>query len=327
MYLQFNKESRIELAILLKTGLSHRRCAKQLGFHHSSVGREIEANKGSDGVYRGASAHKKALGRRKEAKKLFRKIENCKWLQKIIIRLLKKHWSPEQIAGRLKLEKGKTVVCHETIYKWIYSKKPELKKYLRCKKGKYRRKRGTKKREKLRELRRFRRIGSRPPIVETRERIGDWEGDTVIGKEKTQRLLTHNERKSGYLMADKLDVVSAKIITEKTAIRFNRLPKKQRYTITYDRGSEFGWDDSLIEKKTGTIVYRAEAYHSWERGSNENTNGLLREFFPKGSFFDTITQKDVDRAVRCINFRPRKRLNYLTPHEVFKRGGAVQARI
>ncbi len=327
MFIQFNRENRLELATLLRAGLSFRQCAKQLGFNHSAVSREVQSNKDDDGVYRAGIAHRKSLQRRKKAKQSLRKIENNKWLEKVIIKYLKLHWSPQQIAGRLKMERGKTFVCHETIYQWVYHKRPELKKYLRCKKGKYRKKRGTKEREKQRELEKFRHIEERPAIVESRERIGDWEGDTIIGKERKQRILTYNERRSGYLMADKLSVVTAEIVIKQTSKRFSRIPKHQRYTITYDRGREFGCDDDLIERGTRTKVYRANAYHSWERGSNENTNGLVREFFPKGTFFATITQKDVDRAVKLINSRPRKRLGYLTPHEVFKRGGAIQTRI
>ena len=207
-----------------------------------------------------------------------------------------------------------------TIYQWIYTRKKCLKKYLRGKKGKYKKKRGTAIREKQRELAKRRRIDQRPLIVKTRERIGDWEGDTIVGKEKTQRILTHVERKSGYAMACKLDKVTAEIVENKTVEIFKKIPKSKRHTITYDNGIEFGGDDTFIEDKVKVEVYRANPYHSWERGSNESWNGLLREFFPKKTFSANITQKEVDRAVRLINHRPRKRLNYLTPYEVFVKG-------
>lgn len=318
MYMHFNKEIRIKLAALLKAELSQRDCAKQLGFDHSTISREISKNKDPDGVYRGASAHKRALARRKQSKQASRKIQNDpKLKQRILYRLVNKHWSPEQIAGRLSKSNKDYSICHETIYRWIYQDRSDLKKYLRCKKGKYRRKRGTKTREKQREQAKVKHIETRPAIVETRSRIGDWEGDTVVGKEKTQRILTHNERRSGYLVASKLNKVSAEIVRNKIKKVFNKIPRSKKYTITYDNGTEFGKDDDIIERDTGTDVYRAKTYCSTDRASNENLNGLLREFFPKGSYFKDVTQKDVDRAVKLINHRPRKRLNYLTPHEVF----------
>ena len=154
--------------------------------------------------------------------------------------------------------------------------------------------------------------------VATRERIGDWESDTIVGKEKKQRILTYVERKSGLGMADKLEEVTAEIVQEKTSARFNALPKKARHTLTRDNGVEFGDLDRDLEEKTGMTVYRATPYHSWERGTNENWNGLLRQFFPKGTLFATIAQCHVDQAVRLLNNRPRKRLGYATPRERFR---------
>ena len=154
--------------------------------------------------------------------------------------------------------------------------------------------------------------------MEKRRRVGDWEDDTVIGKEKKQRVLTTVDRVSGFGFADKLGVVTAEIMKQKTVARFQSLPRHVRHTLTRDNGVEFGDLDRDVEKKTGLKVYRAHAYHSWERGSNENWNGLLRQFFPKGMYFATITQQDVDEAVELLNDRPRKRLGYATPREVFK---------
>ena len=162
-----------------------------------------------------------------------------------------------------------------------------------------------------------RRIDTRPALVEKRERVGDWEGDTIVGAEKTQRLLTPVERKSGYLFADKLDIVTAEIVREKTARRFRSVPKEKRETITSDNGSEFS-DHAKLEEDTGITVSFAYPYHSWERGTSENTNELIRQFFPKGSSFSMITEQRVEQVARLINNRPRKRLSYLTPREVFK---------
>lgn len=209
------------------------------------------------------------------------------------------------------------VVCHETIYTFIYEKRPDLVRYLRHQKSKYRKKRGTHARLQMNKISKVRMIGERPTIVEERSRIGDWEGDTVVGKEKKQRILTHVERKSGYGIASKLDIVIAEIVERKTETIFKKIPSKKRLTLTRDNGPEFGDYDRTLEKNTGLEVYRANAYHSWERGSNENWNGLLRQFFPKGLMFATITEYDVQHAVRMLNNRPRKRLGFQTPREKF----------
>ena len=272
-----------------------------------------------DGVYRGASAHKKYLARRKEAKKPHRTIENNRQLRRHIVRKLKLGWSPEQIAGRLRRVHKRTLVCHETIYTFVYEVRPELVKYLRRQKNKYRKKRGSIARIGRNRASKIKRIEERPTIVETRTRLGDWEGDTVVGKEKTQRILTYVERKSGYALAEKLDEVTAEIVEEKTEELFLAIPTSKRITLTRDNGVEFGDYDQMLEEKTGMEVYRATPYHSWERGTNENWNGLLRQFFPKGTNFATITPYEVKQAVKLLNNRPRKRLGYMTPREVFMR--------
>jgi len=259
------------------------------------------------------------MARRKAAKKANRKIENDTELRRYIVSKIRKYWSPEQIAGRLKkMCGGFPIISHETIYKFIYMEKPKLIKYLRHQKCKYRKRRGSRARMELCRAMKIKRIEERSIVVEERSRIGDWENDTVIGKEKVQRALTYVERKSGYGMADKLDVVTAEIVHKKEVARFKKIPKKKRLTVTRDNGSEFGDYDSTLEKKTGMNVYRANAYHSWERGTNENWNGLFRQFFPKGMCFATVTQYQIDKAVKLLNDRPRKRHNYSTPREVFR---------
>lgn len=289
-----------------------------MGMNRSNIGREIESNKDSDGVYRGGHAHKRALQRRKKAKQKYRKIENNSTLQRYIIKKLKVYWSPEQIAGRLKRIHGVTAVCHETIYSFVYEKRPDLVTYLRHQKNKYRKKRGTHARLKRNRVSKIRLISERPEIVEKRSRIGDWEGDTVVGKERKQRILTYIERKSGYGIGSKLDVVTAEIVEQRTETIFKNIPRRKRLTLTRDNGPEFGDFDRTLEKRTGIDVYRANPYHSWERGSNENWNGLLRQFFPKGLMFASITEYDVQHAVRMLNNRPRKRLSFQTPREEFK---------
>jgi transposase, IS30 family len=330
MYKQFTKETRIALAALLRANICPRRCSEQLGFDKSAVTKEIARNKDEDEVYRGVSAHKKYLDKRKKAKQKSRKIENNIELQKHIKKRLKKRDSPEQIAGRLTQQKAELTVCHETIYQWIFNEQPKLKTQLRRigRKGKYRRKRGTKKREKAREEAKIKRIDTRPQEVEERSRIGDFEGDTVVGKNTSDRFLTNVDRFSGYGMVDLVLSATAEKLRGKLKLRFNFLPKEKRYTYTYDNGTEIGKEDMDLEKIIGMEVFRAYPYHSWERGSNENYNGLLRDFFPKRTDFATLTEQDVKRVENILNHRPRKRLGYLTPYEVFMLGrsvgGAVQ---
>ena len=314
---QFTRDSRVELAALVRAQKNQSECAEELGMHRSSISRELTENMDADGVYRGGSAHRKHLARKKRAKKKCRKIKTK--LRQYVIRKLKAHWSPEQIAGRLRKEDEPATVCHETIYTFIYGERPDLVKKLRRQRNTYRRRRGTRIRMKLNKALKVRMIDERPASIETRKVVGHWEGDTVVGKEKVQRILTNVERKSGFGVADKLDIVTAEIIQRKMITRFKRFPRRSRRSLTRDNGPEFGDLDRDLERLTSMDVYRAHPYHSWERGTNENWNGLLRQFFPKGTFFATITQTDVDRAVRLINGRPRKRLGYATPREVFKK--------
>jgi len=308
-YKHFTKDDRIKLSVLLKARVSRKEISRILNKDETSIWREINRNS-IKGKYLPSVASRETRKRKGHRKK---KIENDIWLKKYILKKLKLYWSPEQIAGRLRKED--IVIVHETIYGYIIRHK-KLKKYLRCQKGKHRRRHGTLKRQKTREYEKKRWIGERPDIINQRVRVGDWEGDTIIGLEKTKRILTHVERKTGYLVADFLPIVSAEIVAEKTIKSFRKFTKEKRRSVTYDNGIEFSAYE-IIERKTKATVYFANPYHSWERGTNENTNGLIRQFFPKKSFFATVTQKEVDRIAKLLNHRPRKRLSYLTPFETF----------
>lgn len=312
------KEDRKTIEYCLRLSWKNKEIAMRIKRDESVISREISRNGGRLNYSHG-KATQYYIERRIRAKKSQKKIIPGSKISEYIEINLKQLLSPEQIKGRLRRDKC-IVLSHETIYKWIYTERKDLQKYLRCQKGQWRRKRGTKKREKFRRLQQFRCIDTRPKSVEKRERIGDWEGDTVIGKNRKNRILTYVDRKSGYARAAVLHTVSAEIVQEKTKNIFKNIPKKKKKTITFDRGTEFGGNDKEIEKKTNTVVYRAHAYHSWERGTNENWNGLLRQFFPKGSDFGSLSQRKLSRVVNILNNRPRKRLNYLSPHEVFVLG-------
>jgi len=322
-FTHFSREERIRLAALKQAGLSNKEVARELQRNVATIGRELKRNQSVEKKkYLPGNAQELYERRRSAANQQFHKIIPGSKLEKYILQKLKKYWSPEQIAGRIKKKRlFKTTVVHETIYQYIYHDKPELKKYLRCTKGKYRRRYGTKIREKQREEAKKKRIDERPKIVETRQRIGDWEGDTIVGDEKTIHILTHADRKSGLLLADKASDATAPAIRKLTVERFNKLPKKKRQTITYDNGVQFA-EHETTERDLNIPIYFAYPYHSWERGTNENTNGLLRQFLPKKSAFKNVTQQRLDQIVKLINTRPRKRHNYATPEEVF-RGVAV----
>lgn len=319
-YYHFKPFQRNELSALLRAGLKQKDIAEILRKTPSAISQELKRNRCDNKIgYDARLAKEKTKARRIEANARFKKIDNKEWIKIYIIRNTKKYWSPEQISGRIKEKWPDAKSRHigkDSIYKFIYEKRKDLVKYLRCQKGKYRRRYGTIIREKQREELKKKRIDKRPDIVKQKQRIGDWEGDTIVGKDKSH-ILTHVDRKSGFGMADKLIKGLAALTGIKTEKRFNKLPSNKKYTITYDNGSTFT-DYELTEKKTKIDIYFANPYHSWERGCNENFNGLLRQFFPKKSSFANIKQEEIEKVVRLINNRPRKRHNYKTPSEVFR---------
>ena len=220
----------------------------------------------------------------------------------------------QQIAGVLE-KKGKDIVP-STIYRYINERAPHLKMFLRSQKGKYRRRRGTKQRELEREQKKKRRIDERPNIVERRGRIGDFEGDTMLGRDKRVRIVTYVDRRTGYLIAFLLPKMNADLLASLTVKNMSKIPRRKRKTITFDNGIEFSsWES--IEKKTGMTVYFAYPYHSWERGTNENTNGLLRQYFPKEYDFNLIKKEELEYVVKKLNRRPRKRLKFNSPNDMF----------
>lgn len=315
-------DDRIRLAALHRAGLNQTEIANELGKHRSTISRELrEKGTANKTGYNVRIAQEITDRRRLIANQHFRKIENNIKTKNYIKRKLKRTWSPEQIAGRLKLENNnQTVICKESIYQYIYDEGNKLAKYLRYKKNKYRRRHGTKKRATERKMAcAKRRIDQRPEAANQRLEIGHWENDTVVGSRNSGAIATHADRKSGYYLGDKIERNNADNFRKVTVKIFKRMSKRKRLTFTMDNGSETS-DYELIEQDLGTTIYFANPYCAWERPTNENTNGLLREFFPKGTSFDKVTQKDVDRAIRLLNNRPRKRLGYLTPHEVFKKG-------
>ncbi len=310
-YTHIGREDWTVIARMLRAGYAGAEIARTLGKDPSAVNRHIQK-------YGGRNGYDVREVRRQKYMVRVRAMEDVRSLRgallRTVVRLLKAHHSPEQIAGVIKLA-GKKIVA-STIYRYLDERAPHLKRFLRSSKGKYRRKRGTKAREEAREQAKKRRIDERPAIVERRSRLGDWEGDTVIGRDKRVRIVTFVDRKSGYLIAFLLPKMRAELLSSLAIKRFLRVPKKKRGTLTLDNGSEFA-DWERLEERIGMTIYFAYPYHAWERGSNENTNGLLRQYFPKTLDFNLITPEELAHVVKLLNNRPRKRLKFKSPRQIF----------
>jgi IS30 family transposase len=298
---------------MLRANHSFREIARTLGKDVSSVSRHIKEYGGRDG-YDGQEVRRKKRMKRIDAMQSIRIIKGTRL--RFITQQLKLHKSPEQIAGVLKRKKQSCDT--RTIYRYIKERAPHLKMYLRSQKGKYRRKHGTKKREEAREQAKKRRVDERPKILGRRGRRGDFEGDTLQGRDKRVRIVTFVDRKTGYLIAFLLPKMNAELLTSLALKHFQKIPRQKRKTITLDNGVEFS-DWERLEKKSGMTVYFAYPYHFWERGTNENTNGLLRQYFPRSMDFNLITEKELQHAVRRLNSRERKRLNFKTPKSLFSK--------
>jgi IS30 family transposase len=299
-----SRDERVALAALLRAGHTQAECARTLGVHRSTVSRELGR---SSEEYRAVRAHKHARKLRGESKQARRKIENDKKLETQITNLLKRGLSPEQAAAEV------GCVSDDAIYAWIKRSRKDLAMLL-PQRGRIRHTYGKSTGEVQGWTKSVRSIETRPKAAESRSRIGDWEGDTIVGRDRA-RLLVHVDRKSRFIVARLMPNGQADTTHTTTVTSFKGLLCR---TITYDRGSEFAlW--RLIERDTGAKVYFAHAHHPWERGTSENSNGLLRRFFPKGTPLGERLQKDIDRAVRRINHRPRKCLGWRTPCAVFGR--------
>ena len=309
MYKQLAQRERYQIYALLKAGQTHAQIAKLLNRSKSTISREVRRNKGKKG-YRPAQAHKTSLARHLSKRK--KRFSQLYWDQ--IRVFLEEDWSPEQISLWLKKYDG-IQVSHEWIYQYIVADKDSggiLYKHLRCQKK--RRKRYGSHDRRGRLLDRVS-INQRPEIVDSKSRIGDWEVDTIIGKNHKQAIVSITERRSRLTLIQKVEKRSAECVTQ--AIEKLLLPLKGFvHTITSDNGGEFAMHKRISERLNADF-YFANPYSSWERGLNENTNGLIRQYFPKGSDFSGITQAQIDLAMLRLNSRPRKGLGSRTPAQVF----------
>jgi IS30 family transposase len=309
VYTQLTQGQRYQMEALLKAGHSQTKIATILSAHKSTVSRELRRNQGLRG-YRPKQAHVKAMQRRYEKPKTH--IPLTTWV--MVDALIKQDWSPEQISGRLYDEQGISI-SHEWIYLHIYKDKHqggELHKHLRCQKQ--RRKSYGKQDRRGRILNRVS-IEERPAIVNSKSRIGDWEGDTIIGKGHQGVVTTHVERKSKYTVLTKSNTKHANLVRQ-SIVQGLKPYQNQINTITYDNGLEFSEHQNIAQTLSANI-YFAHPYSSWERGLNENTNGLIRQYLPKSQPLNNVTQKELNYIMDQLNHRPRKTLGFKTPYEQF----------
>jgi len=323
-YQHFTIEEREKIQECLWRKTSVREIARLLGRSPSSVSREIKRHLPKEfRRYTPRVAHKKALKIR-HSRGRSNRLKNDN-IREYVIKHLKIHWSPEQIAGRMKQDINEKI-SHEAIYQYIYAQiyrdgygylKPaseDLRMYLRWKR-KRRQKHGFRGTQRLMS-KNGTSIDERPIVIEKRKRIGDWEGDTVESKDHKAGINTLVDRKTGYVFITKLNTKSGADTVRAVTSRVASLPKHLRRTLTLDNGPENrAWQS--MQQSTGMNVYFAHPYHSWERGTNENTNGLIREYFPKKTDFDMIAEEEIAMVEYDLNTRPRKRLNWKTPLEIF----------
>jgi IS30 family transposase len=311
-YQQLSAEERYLIAALRASKYSVAAIGRALKRHRSTIYREVERNATThDGAYRPMFAIEKASGRRRRSRRRRRYTpEHFATIE----RLLREDFSPEQVVGRLRLE-GVQVMSHETIYLHIWADKADggsLWRHLRGARKIKRKRYGC--HDSRGRLAGKKMIEQRPAIVDRRSRLGDWEIDTVHGRGKPATV-TVVERKSGLVRVGKLPRVGAKETLARTTSILSREPRPIR-TMTADNGSEFHLYKKL-ERRLGTKVYFATPHHAWERGTNENTNGLLRQYLPKRTCLRTLTQPQCNAIAERLNNRPRLRLGFRTPNEVY----------
>jgi IS30 family transposase len=312
-YHQLTSEERYALSALRRQGLTNAEIGRALGRHRSTIGREFARNTRKDGGYRPSTAQEMTNGRRSKSRRNQRFSER-EW--GLVVSRLEIQWSPEQISGRLR-KSGELEISHETIYRYVWRDR-------RVGGGLYRHLRGARKKRRKRygsydsrgRLAGKRLISERPAGAENRSRVGHLEADTVLGSSDKHCILTLVDRRTGYVMIGKLDARNTEATNER-AISLIRGAERRVRTVTVDNGTEFhGYDK--IEAATGARFYFATPHHAWERGTCENTNGLIRQYLPKRTSMRRVTQLDCSRIARQLNARPRKRLGYLTPAECYE---------
>jgi IS30 family transposase len=313
-YRQLTSGERYALSALRKQGLSDAAIGRALGRHRSTIGREVRRNARNDGGYRPSTADDLARWRRARSR---RNQRFCEKAWRLVRARLVQLWSPEQIAGRLR-RAGSLCISHETIYRYIWNDRARggtLFQYLRGAPKQKRKRYGRY--DSRGRLAGKRAISERPRGAENRSRMGHLEGDTIIGSADRHYVVTLVDRKSGYVLIGKLSARTVQA-TNQRAISMIRNSPQRTLTLTLDNGTEFhGYKSS--EEATGAAIYFAAPHHAWERGTSENTNGLIRQYLPKRLSIARITQRDCADIACALNQRPRKRLGFLTPAELYEK--------
>jgi IS30 family transposase len=314
-YKQLTQEERYSISAYLKVNLSLRAIAAELGRSPSTISREVRRNATThDGAYRPSKADSYAVAKRRRSRR------GSKFTPSdyaTVRKYLKKKWSPKQIVGTLRPE-GLLDMSHESIYRYILRDKKvggELWTHLRLKRKLRRKRYGM--HDWRGVLRGKKHITERPAEVEQREEIGHWEGDTVVGKDLRHSILTLVERATGLTVIRKLKARNTKETNKALRAAIKKYGAGMK-TITFDNGTEFH-DYAEIEKEFGVACYFATPYHSWERGTNENTNGLIRQYLIKGSCMKHVTQAKCDWIARELNTRPRERYGFKKPEAMYGR--------
>ena len=307
-YTQLTQEQRYQIYALLKMGHNQTEIAAVIFTHKSTVSRELGRNKGLRG-YRPKQAHHQALSRRRHSRK---RISEETW--ELIETKLQMDWSPEQVSGWLRRHHA-IQISHEWIYQYILADKQaggDLYRHLRCQKKRRKRYGSYDRRGKLPNRVS---IEERPAIVEERQRIGDWEVDTIIGKRHRQAIVTLTERKSRYGLLAKVDQRTADQVGD-AVIELLQPVADRLHTLTADNGKEFA-DHERIARDLQADFFFAHPYAAWERGANENMNGLVRQYIPKTRDLALVTDENVIGIMNRLNHRPRKCLDFRSPFEVF----------
>ena len=288
-----------------KKGKTNTEIAELMGRHPSTIGRELKRNAGQRG-YRPKQAQRLADERRLASRQPH-KMDDAQ-VHEYVEERLEKLWSPDQIAERVRDDFPRTParwLSRQTIYDWINQHAPDWHSLLR---------RGGRPPEKRGKLTDCVRIDGRPDVINRRRRYGDWEGDTIVGKGRRSALVTLVERKTGYARIGRVDSMKSDMTMRVAKRRMKDLPPSLRRSVTFDNGKEFA-EHQKLTRSLGLDVYFTDAYASWQRGTNENTNGLLRQYFPKGTDFTQVSHREVARVEQLINERPRRRLDYRSPAE------------
>ncbi len=317
-YEQLTQEERDTISTLYAQRVSLSEIARRIHRNKSTISREISRNKAPiRNVYGACRAHEKAKERKKQAGKRAR-LKNST-IRNYVKRHLRMGWTPDQIAGSLKARYPQYKICVESIYQFVYD--PEVRRVENfvpnlVRAHRIRNYRGQRKTHRKSHIPERKSILERPKTVQHRKQSGHWEADTVVARSSDAALLATVERKSRYTKLTRLNRRTAKQVRVALNRTLSQYGKHLRRTITYDNGQE-NVEHVIVNKTLGTKSYFCQPYHSWEKGTVENTIGIVRRTYPKKTNFDHVSAKEVKRLERKLNNTPRKVLHYRTPKEVF----------